>query len=1219
MLASASIEQRLLRPVVLGRPQRLVWPPSWATHIPFAFWIVDVMRPRTFVELGTHTGVSYSAFAQAVQTLGLTTACYAIDTWEGDAQAGFYGDDVFAEWSAFHDRQFGGFSRLVRSTFDAALPHFTDGSIDLLHIDGLHTYEAVRHDFETWAPKLSRQAVVLLHDINVREGEFGAWKYWDEAGALYPSFTFMHGHGLGVLAVGREQKPDVSWLTSLAAGSQDVAAVHRVFSTIGDLWQTHIFLDRAREDAARVAAERDREAQARANVSAQLADSTAQLSRITAEFEASEVHVRDGEAKLALMAGQLEVLRTEAKGLREALEREREFTQQLADDMQATAIRLVEEDQELAALRTDRADGSGVPTQDDEIDRVRRQALMSGFEARNARRQAVVSGFARAAAAQTPQPARGTLGRVRRRLAWSGISRRLLVRDPVGAVRALAANLHPGFRQNVGLLGASALFDPDFYAAHPVVAGVPRGRLREHFLRYGDRAGISPHPLFDPQWYRERNPDLPRHARLLFHYLRFGAGEGRDPHPLFRQAHYIRQLPGGLSGGVSPLAHFVQTGVAEGLSPHPLFDTTYYLQHHPGLVAAGHNPLLNYLNHGNRDRIDPHPLFSTSYYIANNPDVGTAINPLVHFVARGAREGRDPHPLFDIAYYWQQRPDIREAGVNALEHYLASAILEDVDPHPLFDTSFYLRQTGTVSVDGFNPLVHFVEGGWREGFRPNEWFDPLWYREQNPDIDPLTNPLVHFVLGGWREGRDPSPRFSTRRYLEQHPEVEASGENPLAHFLRARRLNETLVVPLPSSSTQAPARAFQVTGTADTPRTILVVSHVSPWPVRAGNEYRMHRLLRHWKRLGYRIVLVLAPIASEPLVPGAFDRAAEDFGNVVLCHPDGRVTFRLRDCPNVVSNLAGTVVAASPIEGGGTVFGETDRAFCHDVVFTVATRLAQTLGPSVVVAEYIFMTRFLPFAGSHVLKVVDTHDIFSKKGTNVIAYGVNDVTTPAGDEARRLERADVIVAIHSADAHTLAELAPGREVIVAGVDAEVWPERAWPAEPVVFVAGSDNALNVAGLRDFLRFSWPQVRSRVPSAQLRVAGGVGRAVPPGTRGVHVLGYVPDLAVEYGRARVAINPTVAGTGLKIKTVESLAHLTPVVGWPNGRDGLSDGLSAFVYEARDWQDFADAVVRALERREAPFGAMEVDAVRNELSPEVVYRTLDDRLERFFRDAGL
>ena len=193
-----------LHPIVSTKPEYLQVS-RWTGHIPFGMLLVDLMRPRCFVELGTHYGVSYMAFCQAVKMLNAGTRCYAVDTWTGDPQAGTYSDEVLSTLRAHHDPAYGSFSTLMQMSFDEAAEHFNPGSIDLLHIDGCHEYEAVRHDFETWRPRLSDQAVVILHDTMERNEEqgFGVWRFWEELSTQFPGFNFTHEHGLGVLAVGK--------------------------------------------------------------------------------------------------------------------------------------------------------------------------------------------------------------------------------------------------------------------------------------------------------------------------------------------------------------------------------------------------------------------------------------------------------------------------------------------------------------------------------------------------------------------------------------------------------------------------------------------------------------------------------------------------------------------------------------------------------------------------------------------------------------------------------------------------------------------------------------------------------------------------------------------------------------------------------------------------------------------------------------------------------
>ena len=708
----------LYRPIMFHAPERAVAPPSWLEHTPFAFWIIDALRPAVFAELGCYSGNSYSSFAQAVQTLGLPTACYAIDTWQGDPHSGVFDETVFREWAAYHDRRFSAFSRLIRATFDEALEHFSGESIDLLHLDGYHTFEAATHDFESWRPKMSRKGVVLCHDINVRERDFGVWRLWERLTSEYPCFEFRHGYGLGVVGVGADVPDAVKWLLSLDHEGAEANAVRMLFTRLG------------------------------AAVAAQYAAADAQRT-LACEIAA-------GDERVAEATKNLEALRAENAELRDAL---------------STAEKAI------AAQQTE--------------------------------------------------------------------------------VEELALRLQ---------------------------------------VREADRA---------------------------------------------------------------------------------------------------------------------------------------------------------------------------------------------------------------------------------------------------------------------------------------HP-------------------------------------------------TIVVVSHVGAWRPRAGNEYRLNRMLHWYRRKGYRVIPVIAPLPGEELSREAMAGTAAAFGNVIQIHRDGRIEHDLRDVSESVGPLTGAWSgpftasvqnsAVSTARKGEPL--AIERTFCHEAVIATVLQLQQALGPHVLQVEYIWMTPLLPLVRGDVLKVIDTNDVFSTIEQKVRKFGLRDLSISPQDEAERLRRGDLILAIQEEERQVLQRLAPSIPVITAGVDFDVASDAGEGTEGRILYIASNNPRNCKGLRDFLSLAWPRIRRRVPQAELVVVGGVAKVLAGReTPGVTVAGAVDDVDVLYRDGALVINPVVAGTGAKIKTIEALARLRPIVTWPAGVDGLDPRLVARCDIARDWYEFANMVVDALTiRRDRRFTADDRAVIAELVAPETVYASLDAAYTEFF-----
>lgn len=231
----------LLSGVPFFEPNYIEKPLNGVSHIPFMVWLTAALKPRVFVELGVHSGNSYFSVCQRIGEHKLNTRSFAVDSWNGDQGLGLRAEDTYEVARKFNDEHYWLFSSLLRTSFDQALQNFDEASVDLIRIDGPRSYEAIKHDFSAWLPKLSDKGVVVLPHINGDEQNCGVSTFFKELCRKFDSFSFFHGEGLGVLIVGKQAVPLIKDLCSFERIDPDGAEqVRAIFSFLGtNLERTH--------------------------------------------------------------------------------------------------------------------------------------------------------------------------------------------------------------------------------------------------------------------------------------------------------------------------------------------------------------------------------------------------------------------------------------------------------------------------------------------------------------------------------------------------------------------------------------------------------------------------------------------------------------------------------------------------------------------------------------------------------------------------------------------------------------------------------------------------------------------------------------------------------------------------------------------------------------------------------------------------------------------
>ena len=219
-------------------------------------------------------------------------------------------------------------------------------------------------------------------------------------------------------------------------------------------------------------------------------------------------------------------------------------------------------------------------------------------------------------------------------------------RSTLASFAAASAKRVPCERQARARDALRYLFHTAFYLERNAIKLSPGQSAFDHYLRFGQAAELSPHPLIDLASIRAGS-----FLESPFDLVTYAADTSQfrlNPHPLFDGASYIDRNPDVAAAGINPLVHYLKHGWREGRAPNALFDDLRYLRANPDVAAAGWQPLLHYAMLGCRENRSIHPLFDPAFYLERNLDVKAAgIDPLAHFLAYGRHEGRSPSAKID--------------------------------------------------------------------------------------------------------------------------------------------------------------------------------------------------------------------------------------------------------------------------------------------------------------------------------------------------------------------------------------------------------------------------------------------------------------------------------------------------------------------------------------------------------------------------------------------
>jgi len=255
---------------------------------------------------------------------------------------------------------------------------------------------------------------------------------------------------------------------------------------------------------------------------------------------------------------------------------------------------------------------------------------------------------------------------------------------------------------------------------------------------------------------------------------------------------------------------------------------------------------------------------------------------------------------------------------------------------------------------------------------------------------------------------------------------------------------------------------------------------------------------------------------------------------------------------------------------------------------------------------------FFPVLPRAALKLVDTHDLISARTQRARSFNAPEWHPLTEEqEAELLDRFDRVICIQDEERKQVARWLGEKKTLLAPHPVRATPIAIGKDVTRIGLIASNWHANADGLRNFIDNVWPRVRR--PRLALHVYGGIAASFSDNhERDIHFHGVVREIEECYENLDIAINPVRFGAGLKIKTIESLAHGVPLVTTPHGASGLESLSNRALYMADTAEDFSSALCRLIDNESIrkDFNRVGSAHVREHLNPERCFHGVVDAI---------